>query len=433
MFRFSLLCIVLAVANGHLTSSRFETETQFQTSLKSFNNHVAKHGLTFSSPAEKVHRFHAFAETDERIKQHNQNSSFTWTKGHNQFSHFYPYELTHLRGLRRETRPVHTVHYMINWSGSCQNWTGLVNNGSWVGVCFNWTGVHQTDDSNTCDAQNCSDTPLTSCKSLQGLCSNWTEFTNTTSLFSGTCQNFVGVCYNSTDDLVTSKPEVYTYNRSELGDLPTAVDWRANGFVTPVKDQGQCGSCWAFSSTGAMEGAHACATGKLVSLSEEDLVDCVSTCYGCGGGWMTTAMQWVVDHGGIDTEESYPYNPDNAGSCQFNKSNVGATFSKVVALPTADCDALLHAVATVGPISVAVDANDIMNYQTGIFTDPGCDKQALDHGVLVVGYGQTTDGHKFWIVKNSWNANWGQDGYIYWDRDADDVCGICQVASYPVV
>jgi cathepsin L len=214
--------------------------------------------------------------------------------------------------------------------------------------------------------------------------------------------------------------------------LPDSVDWRANGYVTPVKDQGQCGSCWAFSSTGAMEGQHAKATGNLTPLSEQNLVDCATDCFGCGGGWMDKAMQYVVNNGGVDTESSYPYTAQD-GTCSFNKTNVGATFSKVVDIPAGDCDSLLHAVATVGPISVAVNANGIMNYQTGIYTESQCDPTDLDHGVLVVGYGQTPEGKKYWIVKNSWNTNWGQDGYIYWDRDNDDMCGICQASAYPLV
>lgn len=231
----------------------------------------------------------------------------------------------------------------------------------------------------------------------------------------------------------TNNSWTHTYTQEDLANLPLAVDWRANGFVTPIKDQGQCGSCWAFSTVGSMEGAHANATGNLVSLSEEDLVDCVADCYGCGGGWMWEAMDWVVKHGGIDTESSYPYDPNAGGSCAFNKTNVGATFSSYANITQGDCAGLLHAVATVGPISVAVDAEGIMNYQTGIYSDKTCSPQSLDHGVLVVGYGQTVEGQKFWIVKNSWGTDWGQDGYIYWSRDIDDMCGICQAASYPIV
>jgi cathepsin L len=181
-----------------------------------------------------------------------------------------------------------------------------------------------------------------------------------------------------------------------------------------------------------MEGQHAKATGNLTSLSEQDLVDCVTDCDGCGGGWMDSAFKYVIKNDGDDTELSYPYTATD-GTCSFKRGDVGATFSNYTDIQKGDCSALLHAVATVGPVSVAVNANGIMNYETGIYSDSSCDPQALDHGVLVVGYGETVEGNKFWIVKNSWGTDWGQDGYIYWDRDIDDMCGICQSASYPVV
>lgn len=223
----------------------------------------------------------------------------------------------------------------------------------------------------------------------------------------------------------------YIYNRYDV--LPDAVDWRANGFVTPVKNQGDCGSCWAFSAVGTMEGQHANATGKLVSLSEQDLVDCVTNCYGCNGGEMNLALDYVIRNGGDDTESSYPYTATD-GTCSFNRSDVGATFRQIYNLTAGDCLGLKNAVALVGPISIGINANEIMNYQTGIFVgSDSCDPTALDHGVLVVGYGETTDGRKFWVVKNSWGADWGQDGYIYWSRDHGNMCGICQQAAFATV
>lgn len=214
--------------------------------------------------------------------------------------------------------------------------------------------------------------------------------------------------------------------------LPDAVDWRASGLVTPIKDQGECGSCWAFSAVGSMEGQHAKATGKLVSLSEQEIVDCDTDCDGCGGGWMDKAFNYTINNKGDDTETSYPYTATD-GTCNFNSSNVGATFSNYTDVAPGDCDALLHAVATVGPVSVAVNADGIFGYVSGIYTDTTCDPNSLDHGVVVVGYGQTPEGKKYWIVKNSWGTEWGQDGYIYWGRDIDNMCGICNVASYPNV
>jgi cathepsin L len=223
---------------------------------------------------------------------------------------------------------------------------------------------------------------------------------------------------------------VHSYSKKQLKSLPESVDWRAKGWVTDVKDQGQCGSCWAFSAVGAMEGQHANVTGKLLSLSEQNLVDCVTTCSGCDGGWMNYAMEYVVENNGIDTETGYPY----AGvdeSCNFNSSTVGATFYEVVNITQGDTDGLLHALATIGPISVAIDAEeDLMNYQSGIYTSTTCSYQALDHGVTLVGYGTTNDGTPFYIIKNSWSTKWGLDGYVYWNRTDPDMCGIAQAASY---
>jgi cathepsin L len=225
---------------------------------------------------------------------------------------------------------------------------------------------------------------------------------------------------------------VYRYSKKSLASLPTAMDWRANGWVTDVKDQAQCGSCWAFSTTGTLEGQHANVTGNLVSLSEENIVDCVSTCGGCGGGWPYLAEDYAVQNG-VDTEASYPYTAGGgmSGNCSYNKTNVDARFTQVVKLPQGDADALYHAVATVGPVSVAIDAeDDFMMYKAGIFSSKTCSTQYLDHAVLVVGYGVTNKGQKYYIVKNSWNTSWGMDGYVYWDATDGNMCGIAEDVSF---
>ena len=236
--------------------------------------------------------------------------------------------------------------------------------------------------------------------------------------------------------------------------LPDSVDWRDASLnpakqvrVTAVKNQGQCGSCWAFSAIAGTEGAHAKTTGKLVSLSEQNIVDCAkgvkmpdnsTCCDGCQGGLMDAAFDYMVasQKGEVDTEAGYAYTGSD-GKCAFSESDVGATITSHVDVKSTDEDALKDAVATVGPISVAVDANiGWQLYFGGILKPTLCssDPKQLDHGVTVTGYGTAMDNGTstdYWWVKNSWGGFWGEKGYVRVIR-GKNACGIADQASYPI-
>ena len=216
--------------------------------------------------------------------------------------------------------------------------------------------------------------------------------------------------------------------------VASSVDWREQGAVTMVKDQGQCGSCWAFSATGSLEGQYYLKMNSLVSLSEQNLIDC-SNNHGCNGGLQEKAFNYIKDNGGIDTEQSYPYEAMD-GQCRFSSSDIGATVTGYVSLASDDEDALMQAVSSIGPISVSIDASQksFMHYSSGIYYDKQCSSSrfSLDHAVLVVGYG-TESGTDYWLVKNSWGEDWGLSGYIKMARNKNNNCGIATDALYPTV
>jgi cathepsin L len=243
--------------------------------------------------------------------------------------------------------------------------------------------------------------------------------------------------YNNTLRL-QRKPSTneFTFNPS-LGALPDTVDWRTKGYVTDIKDQGQCGSCWAFSSTGALEGQHFAKASKLVSLSEQNLVDCSRKQgnMGCNGGLMDYAFTYIKENNGIDTETSYPYQATDH-QCRFKPADVGATDTGFVDVKSKDESALQQAVATIGPISVAIDAShsSFQLYRHGVYNEPRCSPTNLDHGVLAVGYGtDQSSGSDYWLVKNSWGKSWGMQGYIMMTRNKNNQCGIATASSYPTV
>merc|ERR1711973_848403 len=231
--------------------------------------------------------------------------------------------------------------------------------------------------------------------------------------------------FAAADDVPESLVEI-------IGDRPESIDWREEGAVTPVKNQGQCGSCWAFSTIGTIEGAHFKETGKLVSLSEQNLMDCSRANYGCNGGFPYEALRYVINNGGVDTEESYPYEM-RQGYCRYNENNIGAKISQAKKIVQGSEEDLQNALGSIGPISVAIDAShySFQLYHSGVYHEPYCSPYRLDHGVLAVGYG-SDNGQDYYIVKNSWGPNWGLGGYIKMSRNRNNQCGIATMACYAV-
>lgn len=240
--------------------------------------------------------------------------------------------------------------------------------------------------------------------------------------------------FNMEAERSRSRNNLFTYE--SLQPVGDSVDWRDKGAVTPVKNQADCGSCWAFSTTGSLEGQHFLKDNKLVSLSEQNLVDCSQDFgnMGCHGGLMDNAFKYIKSNNGIDTEESYPYEAQD-GKCRFNAANVGATVTGFVDIAEGDEKALQQAVSSIGPISVAIDASrtSFSLYKSGVYYEEDCSSTALDHGVLAVGYGNDKQGGDYWLVKNSWGGDWGDEGYIKMARNKDNNCGIATIASYPLV
>lgn len=223
-------------------------------------------------------------------------------------------------------------------------------------------------------------------------------------------------------------------------DLPSVWDWRQHDVVTPVKNQGQCGSCWAFSAVAALECAYALNTGKLVSFSEQELVDCtlggVDTCN--HGGEMSEGFEEIIkNHNGrIDPESVYPYTAMSKGVCNAKDDQGVGHFTSYVNVTSGDESALQAAVATKGVQAVAIDASSFtfQLYRHGVYNWPLCKSAAdeLDHGVAVAGYGIFKQ-KDFWLVKNSWGESWGMHGYIMMSRNKKNQCGIATDASYPVM
>ena len=213
---------------------------------------------------------------------------------------------------------------------------------------------------------------------------------------------------------------------------PEQIDWREKGVVNEIKDQGQCGSCWAFGTVQASESAYAIKYGQLLSLSESNLVDCCPSCQGCDGGVVRFAIEWIRDSQGgkLNTEEDYPYAPI-ATDCKFDASKaVGSVKGYIRNVENSEED-LKEKIGTLGPASVNINAHpaDFHSYSEGIYNNPECWPLAIDHSVGCVGYGSEKN-TAYWILRNSWGEVWGEKGYMRLARNAGNLCSVATEAYF---
>lgn len=215
----------------------------------------------------------------------------------------------------------------------------------------------------------------------------------------------------------------------EVTSPQAALDWRTSGAVSAIRNQGQCGSCWAFAAVSAIESAYKIKKGTLKAMSEQNLVDCDKTDFGCDGGFPFRAYEWAEKNGGLASRSAYPYT-QTAGQCYTGRTKVSFTMNGHSDTSFGSETGLMSS-TDIGPVAVGIQSNPYMNLYTGGVYSGACGRD-LDHAVVVVGYGSTSGGTPYWTVRNSWGTSWGESGYFRLVRNKDQ-CGIADLASRPIV
>lgn len=370
-------------------------------SFKNFQQFVNQHGKTYSSFTELGLRFKAFQDTVNQIKlTQNQIKNATFTLGINKFSDLSPQEFT-------------TKYCNLNTDLATLAQVQTPDSGSFVGG-NNYDSSLKVVEAPTID--------------------NSTLLNSTIKIITKNASNEIANETNTTDsDNVDLKADTSAYCTISSSYIPSAFDWRNCGAVTPVKNQGSCGCCWAFSSIASIEGQYAIKYGYLVSLSEQHLMNCDNSNNGCNGGFMTTAFNSMANNKiGVPGQGVVPY----LGYKSYCSSNVGnkVNVKGYTYAGSTDESVIMQYLYRTGPISVGINSNSyLQNYVSGILylSSYQCNPSVINHAVTIVGYG-TENNVNYWIVKNSWGTSWGEKGYFRIVRGIG-ACGINQYALAPTL
>mmetsp|Transcript_6789 Transcript_6789/g.7811 ORF Transcript_6789/g.7811 Transcript_6789/m.7811 type:complete len:441 (-) Transcript_6789:281-1603(-) len=364
-----------------------------------------RHEKEYQSVKEELHRMLVWIDNHEFIESHNSKTPTpSYTLGHNAFSDHTNDEFQKMHALGRYSPNAHQA--MNEKMAQLKKQNALLRRKDELGVG--------------------SGKVLSTQKELAYL-------RDLSAKSEGAKTYYDDAYYNDDDDEEDTDDTAPTDDNDSDG-LPDAIDWVDAGAVTPVKNQGQCGSCWAFSSIGAIEGAHFLATSELISLSEQNLMDCDKIDHSCEGGLMENAFQFEESEKGVCTEDDYPYMAVDENECKTDCDKVEHTqVTSYTDITAGDKHGLLASLV-IQPTSIAMDAGsmEFQFYSGGVFDDDTCGASGgIDHGVLAVGYGTDEEsGHKFFKVKNSWGDSWGDGGYFRIKRESKNEYGTCAVLAY---